>query len=284
MTYDRSLFSSYSELSPGGVELGNKATAKVTGKGNITVELKVNGKHQMCILKDVLHVPDLGYQLLSVPTMDKIGLVISFKHGRCLIKANSKTIASGTLSNGLYHLDLADEELERAMVVSLQRWHERLAHVDQAGIKRMIDHGVVKGAALNSNEKPGAPCNGCIMGKSHRAPIPKKSDSQASAVLDLVHSDVVGPIEVQSIGGSHYFITFIDDYSNWTVEYAMRNKSETFEYFKKFHKQAEAHTGRKLKVLRTDNGGEYLSNEFRAYLVNHGIKHQLTVAHTPQQN
>eukprot|EP00171_Calliarthron_tuberculosum_P000045 IDg45t1 len=261
MTYDRSLFSSCSELSPGGVEMGNKATAKVTGKGNITVELK----------------------LLSVPTMDKLGLDTSFKHGRCLIITDSKTIASGSLPNGLYHLDLADE-LERAMGVSLQRWHERLAHVDQAGIKKMIDHGVVKGAALNSNEEPGTSCNGCIMGKSHRAPIPKKSDSRASAVLDLVQSDVVGPLEVQSIGGSHYFITFIDDNSKWTVEYAMRNKSETIEYFKKFPKQAEAHTGRRLKVLRTDNSGEYLSNDFRAYLVNHGIKHQLTVAYTSQQN
>lgn len=240
----------------------------------------------MCILKDVLHVPDLGYQLLSVPTLDKLGLETSFKHARCRIKTDTKTIASGTLRNGLYHLDLVElsKTPVRAMVVSLQRWHERLAHVDQAGIKRMIDHGVVKGAAINSNEKPSTNCNGCIMGKSHRTPIPKKSDSRASAVLDLVHSDVVGPLEVPSIGGFRYFVTFIDDHSNWTVEYAMRTKSETFEYFKKFHKIAEAHTGRKLKVLRTDNGGEYLSNDFRAYLSNHGIKHQLTVAYTPQQN
>jgi hypothetical protein len=136
--------------------MGNKATAEVAGKGNITVELKVDGRRQMCILKDVLHVPDLGYQLLSVPTMDKLGLEKSFKHARCRIKTDTKTIASGTLRNGLYHLDLVElsKTPVRAMVVSLQRWHERLAHVDQAGIKRMIDHGVVKGAAINSNESP----------------------------------------------------------------------------------------------------------------------------------
>eukprot|EP00171_Calliarthron_tuberculosum_P021440 IDg21440t1 len=64
----------------------------------------------------------------------------------------------------------------------------------------------------------------------------------------------------------------------------MRNKSETFKYFKIFQKHAEAHTGRNLKLLRTENGGEYLSNDFRAYLADHGIKHQLTVVYTPQQN
>eukprot|EP00171_Calliarthron_tuberculosum_P001045 IDg1045t1 len=177
----------------------------------------------MCILKDVLHVPDLGYQLLSVSTLDKLGLETSFNHGRCLIKSDSKTIASGTLSNGLYNLDLSEDQVrvDKAMVASLQRWHERLAHVNKAGIKRMIDHGVINGVALNPNGIPDASCSGCILGKSHRSPIPKKSSSRTRAVLDLVHSDVVGPLEVQSIGGSHYFITFIDDHSKWTVEYTM---------------------------------------------------------------
>ncbi len=81
--------------------------------------------------------------------------------------------------------------------------------------------------------------------------------------------------------------------------FLMKNKSDSFECFKKFHKYTEYHTGNKvqrlqihkytnnptrLKFLRTDNGGEYLSNEFRAYLAENGIHHQLTVAYTPQQN
>eukprot|EP00171_Calliarthron_tuberculosum_P016658 IDg16658t1 len=153
------------------------------------------------------------------------GLEKSFKHRRCLIKSDSKTIASGTLSNGLYNLDLVEDQVQpdKALVASLQRWHERLAHVGKVGIKRMIYHGVVNGATLNSNETSDASCSGCIMGKSHRSLIPKKIKSHTRAVLDLVHSDVVGPLEVQSIGGSHYFITFIDDHYKWTVEYTMRN-------------------------------------------------------------
>ncbi len=142
-------------------------------------------------------------------------------------------------------------------------------------------------------------CVGCIYGKGHQAPIPKKSTSPSSAQLELVHSDVLGPVDVPSLGGSRYFITFIDDFSKWTTIFTMQNKSDSFECFKKFHKYAETHTGNKLqslqvlkytsdrnrlKVLRTDNGGEYLSNKFRAYLSEHGIHHQLTVAYTLQQN
>jgi hypothetical protein len=97
MTFDRSQFSSYVSQPPGVVYMDKKGTAEVTGKGNITVELKVDGRRQMCILKDVLHVPDLGYQLLSVPTMDKLGLEILFTHARCRIKTDTKTISSGTL-------------------------------------------------------------------------------------------------------------------------------------------------------------------------------------------
>jgi hypothetical protein len=136
VTYDRSKFSSYVALPPGGFEMGNKATTEVTGMRNITVELKVDGRRQMCILKDVLHVFDLGYQLLSVLTMDKLELDTSFKHARCRIKTDTKTIASGTLRKGLYHLGLVEisKTPVRAMVVPLQRWYERLAHVDKAGI------------------------------------------------------------------------------------------------------------------------------------------------------
>ena len=115
-----------------------------------------------------------------------------------------------------------------------------------------------------------------------------------------MHSDANGHLEVQSLGESRYFGTFIDDFSRWASIFTMKNKSDTFSNFKIFRAQTEMHTGAKLKslnvikrsaksaeelkILRTDNGGEYVSNEFKSYLQEHGIRHQLTVAYTPQQN
>ena len=142
-------------------------------------------------------------------------------------------------------------------------------------------------------------CPDCITGKRHGPPIPKKSSTRTSQLLELVHSDVCRPLEAPSIGDSRYFVTFIDDFSEWTFVYTMKKKSETFACFKKFHKLAEKQTRLKIdkvnvinrtnlplervKTLRTDNGGESLSNEFKRYLEEHGIKHQLTIAYTPQQ-
>jgi len=144
------------------------------------------------------------------------------------------------------------------------------------------------------------PCDGCVVGKGHRQPIPKSVKFRSTKLLELIHSDLNGPLEVPSLGGSKYFFSFIDDFSKWTVVFMIRKKSETFQCFKEYHSYAQTHTGQsasqlnfihrstkteaQLKALRSDNGGEYISNEFKDYLKSYGISHQLTVAYTPQQN
>eukprot|EP00171_Calliarthron_tuberculosum_P022031 IDg22031t1 len=167
----------------------------------------------------------------------------------------------------------------------------------------MVSNGVVRGINISSDDSK-YDCIGCIMGKGHRSAIPKVSTRLTKDLLGLVHSDVIGPIEVDSVGGARYAITFIDDKSNWTVQYTMKRKSESLECFKRYKAYAERHTNQevrkvsfnefessllggesiKLKCLRSDNGGEYLSNEFKVFLQSQGIKHELTVPYTPQQN
>lgn len=107
-------------------------------------------------------------------------------------------------------------------------------------------------------------------------------------------------MEGTSLRGSKYFVTFIDDFAKWTVMYTMKRKSDTFSCFKKYHSYAERNKGVKIfsfnvikqvdntkeqiKTLRTDNGGEYISLQFKNYLEEHGIQHKLTVSYTPEQN
>ncbi len=141
---------------------------------------------------------------------------------------------------------------ETACVANPQIWHERLAHVDPKGIVKMVKHGVVSGIEI-SDTAAADNCEGCIYGKSTRAVIPNKSDTRAQATLDLIHSDVLGPVEVPSLGGSRYFISFIDDHSKWTTVYPKRNKSDSLAMFKMFHNYAETHTGRKIKLLTSAN-------------------------------
>ncbi|CAA0832257.1 Uncharacterized mitochondrial protein AtMg00710, partial [Striga hermonthica] len=103
-------------------------------------------------------------------------------------------------------------------------------------------------------------------------------------VLEMVYSDVCGPMEVESLGGSRYFVTFIDDASRKLWVYLLRTKGEVFQYFKRFHAMVERQAGKPLKCLRSDNGREYTSHEFKNYCAEHGIRHEKTVPGTPQHN
>jgi transposase InsO family protein len=84
--------------------------------------------------------------------------------------------------------------------------------------------------------------------------------------------------------GYRYFITFVDDYSRFLTAYPIKKKSDALECFKEFLVQAECQSERKLKVLRTDGGGEYFSSEFTQYLKEARIIHEKTNPHTPQEN
>ena len=305
LTFDRRAFTNYTSIPKSSVDLGADSRAEIVGQGDVVLRILVRGKSVKCTIKNVKHVPTLRYQLLSVYTMGKLGVMTTFDDKGCVLrnKATSKAMAFGTVVNGLYafNVDTTKKTPGIALVANLSLWHHRLAHVNVSGIKSMASRGVVKGVVLKSDNTEHI-CDGCILGKSHRTPIPRQSHSRAKNVLDLVHSDVLGPLEVDSVGGSKYFISFIDDHSNWVTVYTMRKKSEALNRFIQFKQYAETHTNRKLvklhvhethgsdsammklKVLRSDNGGEYLSNKFKQYLDDNGIHHELSVTYTPQQN
>lgn len=101
--------------------------------------------------------------------------------------------------------------------------------------------------------------------------------------MELIHSDV-GSITPTSKGGSKYYVTFVDDYSRYTMVYPMKTKDEVLAKFDQYRRMAENLHSDTIKVLRSDNGGEYTGKEFREYLLKHGIRRQLTVPGTPQQN
>jgi hypothetical protein len=82
-----------------------------------------------------------------------------------------------------------------------------------------------------------------------------KSDSKAEGVLELIHSDVCGPIPSTSLSGYVYYISFIDDYSHKTWVYLLKSKDEVFGKFKEFKALIENLAKRKIKILRSDNGG-----------------------------
>ena len=289
--YSLQWFKQSSPLSKGqrSLKLGNGEYVSIMAVG--LVESCFNNK-TLC-LSDCLFVPDFKRNLVYVSCLVEHGLTVQF-NSSISIKSNNAFICSGLLINGLYFLtpmsysinaiENTDDEqfpLSKKRKVSNETymWHLRLGHINSSKI-----HGLVKSGILNSLIfEPIPVCESCLEGKMTKRPF-KAKGNRATMQLELVHTDVCGPMSVQARGGYEYFITFTDDYSRYGYVYLMCHKSEAFDKFREYKAEAEKQSGVHIKQLRSDRGGEYLSGEFKSYLAQEGIISQLSSPRTPQQN
>ncbi|KAG6606568.1 Retrovirus-related Pol polyprotein from transposon TNT 1-94 [Phytophthora cinnamomi] len=162
-------------------------------------------------------------------------------------------------------------------------WHLRLGHIGHGGLDAIVKKGYGSGIDMTS-VKQWELCDGCSLGKQTRVSYMKSSPNRAKQVLEVVHSDVCGPMQTSTFGGKRYFVTFIDDKSHFCVVYLMRNKSEVAAKFAEFVALAETQTGKRVKTLRSDNGGEYTSREMAKFCSDRGIVQKFTPPYTPQLN
>jgi hypothetical protein len=157
-------------------------------------------------------------------------------------------------------------------------WHRRLAHINYKSLMYVIK--VVIGFPKLKVDHEGV-CKGCVQGKNIKNYFPKR-DSKEEGILELVHSDVCGQMPSTSLRGYVYYIYFIDDYSRKTWVYLLKSKYEVLGKFKEFKALVESLSERKIKILKSDNGGEYTSNEFGIFCRDVKIKRELTTPYNPQ--
>jgi len=167
--------------------------------------------------------------------------------------------------------------------MDLSLLHCRLCHHHLAGIRKLLSGNLVNGLTLDSKAEPDPLCEACKAGKMHADPF-LSSSTRATRPLQLVHSDMHGPVKVSTHQGYRYWVSFIDDFSRFKAVYLLKRKSETFTAFKQFKAWAENVTSQRMGSLRDDKGGEYMSREFEAFCIDHGIQRQHTVRNRPQQN
>ncbi|GKV38975.1 hypothetical protein SLEP1_g46821 [Rubroshorea leprosula] len=121
-------------------------------------------------------------------------------------------------------------------------------------------------------------------GKMHKLPFPVNKSLRATQKLELVHTDICGPMRTPSLSQNRYFILFIDDFTRITWVYFLGSKGQALPVFKNFKALVENQSGCRIKKLRSDNGKEYTFNNFNLFCEEAGVDHQLTVSYTPQQN
>jgi len=167
----------------------------------------------------------------------------------------------------------------------MQEVHKRLGHIAPDSIRQMIKDGMITGITLDEAHESMGTCNSCKYAKLMRKPIGKLHDPLRQSKLDdEVHTDLWGPSPVQTGGHSHYYTSFTDDYTHYTRLYLLKAKSDTFDLYQMFESWLATQFNTKVKQLRSDCGGEYLSAEFTKHLKLKGTKCWVTVHDTPEHN
>ena len=118
-------------------------------------------------------------------------------------------------------------------------WHYRLGHIGVKRMKKLHADGFLE--SLDA-------CEPCLMGKMTKTPFSRTME-RATDLLEIIDTDVCGPMSVEARGRYHYFLTFTDDLSRYGYIYLMKHKSEIFEKFKEFQSEVENHRNKKIKFL-----------------------------------
>ena len=291
VTSNKKVMTNFREFKkPEKVGLGDGHTVDAIGVGNVYIRMQLgNDESKQFVIHRVLYVPDLACNLFSVRAAALKGKSVKFVDDKCWIYNRAGNVSGmGSLVNKLYHLD-CEQASSESVSMAFERsrmndlWHQRLGHPGKQRLSQTVNKQLVSGINVSRMEELSF-CEGCVEAKIQRKPFQPVGEIRSTEKLQLVHSDVCGPMSTDSIGGKKYFVTFTDNYSRCCYVYFMKHKHEVFDKFKEFETSTTSSSGQRIRRLRTDNGDEYVSKEFESYLKSREIFHELTVPHSPEQN
>nr|KYP31709.1 Retrovirus-related Pol polyprotein from transposon TNT 1-94 [Cajanus cajan] len=282
---DKKLFSSYQECGTRTVSMGNGSLARVIGLGRVELELSSGN---CLVLDEVFHVSEIRKNLISAALLVQQGFKVVFESNRVVISRHGSFVGKGYICDGLFKLSIMSSFINKNSSISSSSisnveccdiWHGRLGHVNLNSIKRMMTLDLIPKSFNELKQK----CEVCVQAKQPRKSF-QNSVQKETCVLELIHSDICDSNGVITRGGKKYFITFIDDFSKYCYVYLIIHKSELFEKFKVYKAEVENQLERSIKILRSDRGGEYSSNEMGEFFETHGIIHEVTPPYAPQSN
>ncbi|GJS24853.1 retrotransposon protein, putative, ty1-copia subclass [Tanacetum coccineum] len=241
------------------------------------------------VLNNCHYAPSITRGVIFVSRLYEDGFINRFVNNTIQVSRNNMVYAIP--SDGIFKIDLSNSYANESSIyiVSNKRakldldfallWHCRLGHISKKCIEKLQHDGLLNSTDLRAFEK----CVPCMSGKMARKPYTHQVE-RAKDLLGLIHTDVCGLFKIMSRQGASYFVTFTDDFSGYAYVYLLKHKHEVFETFKVFQKEVENQLGKTIKSLRSDRGGEHMSQEFLDHLKDHGIIAYRTPPYTPQHN
>jgi len=263
--------------------IGNDHALEIAGIS--TIKLKMYDGSIRTISR-VRHVKGLKKNLLSVGQFDSLGYKIRTDNGIMkIVKGALMVLKARKIVANMFVLMVETHHKAEASIASASPaeektmiWHQKLGHMSEKGLKILYDQKLLPG--LTKVTLPF--CEHCGTSKQHRLKF-GKSTTKSKYILDLIHSNV-WQAPVKSLGGARYFVSFIDDFSRRCWVYPIRRKANVITVFKTFKALVELESGKNIKCSRTDNGGEYTSDEFDNICQHECIKRQFTTSYISQKN
>jgi len=284
MTGRREFFSDLDVDVGGSVRFGDSSAVEIKGVGSVIFTAK-SGEHRM--LTGVYYIPALRNSIISLGQLDESGSRVVIDSGVLRIWDHRRQLLARVVrgKNRLYILHVG---VAQPLCLAARRddeawqWHERFGHLHFEALKRLGAKEMVRGLpCLDHVEQL---CDVCVLTKQRRHSFPQQASFRAKERLELVHGDLCGPVTPVTPGGRRYFLLLVDDLSRFMWVMILGSKGEAADAIRRAQAAAEAESGRKLRVLRTDNGGEFTAAEFAAYCADEGIQRHYSAPYSPQQN
>lgn len=248
------------------------------------VDLPVcNNAGEELVIKDTLYAPNSPFNLLGVRPLVKKGYSVHFYEDRAEINDKSnETILTATVEDELYKIQFQTRNKDAAAYVTTPSekvvlWHRRLGHTSPPDLPNLIDDPEIGTTRVSSNT-----CDICCRAKESKNSYTEQR-RRAARTLEIVHVDLIGPLET-SVNGEKYVVCFMDDFTHYTVTFALHNKSDIAQRFEEFEKAATAKFGCKISTLRCDNALEITSGRMRIYCDQVGIIQQPSEPYEHQHN
>lgn len=285
----RAWFSNYRECVPEPVQ-GIAGSIMAVGLGDVTFLANLDdGKKAHILFKNVLHVPDIAANLISISRLARGGLTTEFGGAGARITLRDGALHAKALLNktNLYSLDgnvvLPPRTFAHAATTSspsLGTWHNRFSHLHPRAIQKLSSKDIVDGLSISGSGL--CSCNPCQVGKATRLPFPR-SLHRSPTILYRAYADLLDVSEI-SRGGARYLLVIGDDHSRKLWGFPIGRKSECFEHLRAWLLQVQTFTGLKLKQFGSDGGGEFLNMKVDSLLLENGTERFTNTAYTSPRN
>ena len=261
--------------------MGNFATLEIKGQGKVV--LKMMSRKELT-LANVLYVPEIRKNLVFGSLLNNHGFKLVFDSNKFVLSKSGMYIGKGYVSDGMWKLNVMTVikpninkvNTSTYMLESSNLWHGRLGHDNYDTLRRLINLNHIPTFQIDAKHK----CETYVEAKLTKSSF--QSVERHIKPLDLIHSDICDLKFVQT-SGNKYFITFVDDRTNYCYVYLLKSKDEAIEKFVLYNNEVENQLNKKIKVLRSDRGGEYESPMIDV-CAQHGIIHETKTPYSPQSN